>query len=80
MSVQFNEEDGSSLLYARFERSNQTPGMISLIKKVGIAKTDSQALYILVTVIIVLLGVMIFSISTLGSPSIEELPDANLSV
>jgi hypothetical protein len=80
MSVQFNEEDNGSLLYARLERSSRTPGVVAWLQKIGLAKSDRQATYVLLVCIVILIGVMVYSLSTLQPPEVIEAPDPYLSV
>jgi hypothetical protein len=55
--VQFNEENVNTghgrILYSRFETTDQTPKMVGLIMKFGLAKDESRANYILIGIIVV---------------------------
>ena len=66
-SVEFNDEGGAgkpSLLYSKFQASNQSPRMVAWLKERGLVKDDSQANGILLGVAItafVLMLVVIFA-------------------
>lgn len=45
--VEFENEQESSVLYARIQRTSETPRIIQKLKEWGIAQTDKQATYIL---------------------------------
>lgn len=45
--VEFENEQESSVLYARIQRSEEAPKMIQKLREWGLAKTDRQATYIL---------------------------------
>lgn len=61
VDVQFNEGlDGGSLLYTKLERSSERPRMVAWMMRKGIVRTDSQALGILICVIIFSLSLGIY--------------------
>jgi hypothetical protein len=79
MSVQFNEDEGGSILYARIEPSSKKPLMVGWLQKTGLVKTETQATQLLLIAIAVCLCIALFSLFTMRSePIIEEVPPPNL--
>lgn len=63
-SVEFNDEGGAgrpSLLYSKFQASNQSPKMVAWLKNHGLVKDDSQANGILlgITITAVVLTIVV---------------------
>ncbi len=64
MSVEFNDEKRPSILYARFQSSNEQPGLVRWLLSTGIVKTSDQANRVFIIVIIaalVVTGVILYA-------------------
>lgn len=56
MPVEFNDEQNQNrVLYGRFAQSSQAPKLVTWLLKIGIAKNETQANYILIGVAIIAL-------------------------
>jgi hypothetical protein len=74
--VQFNEENqNSSVLYGKFERSNQPPGMVNMLMKMGVVKSANQAKYVLLGLVVILVLIMMFALSSLTGTNDVAGPD-----
>ena len=71
--VQFEEEQFTS---SRLPRTNQPKGITAKLIKLGVAKNEKQAGLIMIGMIVVLLLISWFSISSLGSGGADDTFDA----
>ena len=61
MPVEFNEEQNQNrVLYGRFAQSSQAPKLVTWLLKIGIAKNETQANYILIGVAVVSIVLAIY--------------------
>ncbi len=69
--VEFNEENSPSILYAKFQSSNEPPGMVKWLVTKGIAKDASQANMILLVTMVaaIILTAIIFYKFVIGGSS-----------
>lgn len=80
MSVEFNEEGGSPVLYSRVARSAQPPKLVLTLVESGLVKDERQARYVCLFLVIALFLLSAFLLTTLGPPEIEEGPDPSLLI
>ena len=75
MSVEFqeNEDMGTSankrILYSRFQSSNQVPKVIHFLIRIGLAKNENQANYILIGFFVLAVVFSVFLISKTSTTS-----------
>jgi len=56
MPVEFNDEQNQNrVLYGRLAQSNQAPKLVTWLLKIGIAKNETQANYILIGIAVIAL-------------------------
>lgn len=54
MPVEFNDESNQNkVLYGRFAQSSQAPKLVTWLLKIGIAKNETQANYILIGIAVI---------------------------
>lgn len=54
MSIEFNDEQNQNrVLYGRFAQSNQAPKLVTWLLKIGVAKNETQANYILIGIAVI---------------------------
>lgn len=52
-NVEFNDENKASMLYSKFQSSNEQPALVRWLLKIGLAKTPEQANMILICIAVV---------------------------
>ena len=57
MPVEFNDENKASVLYAKFQSSNQQPALVRWLMSSGVVKTAAQANTFLVVLVIAIFAV-----------------------
>ena len=69
MGVEFNDEMKPSVLYSRFQASNQQPTLVRWILASGLVKTQSQANAVLLVIMctaFILTGIVIYRMNAGG--------------
>ena len=83
MPVEFNDEQNQNrVLYGRFAQSNQAPKLVTWLLKIGIAKNESQANYILIGIAVISVILAIYIPTTKNRTEMtfrEDLPEEILS-